>query len=1067
MIWSMGSLRGAARLGTAAAMMTAGVIGSVNGLAAQTAELVSRVDPSQVSDTGMGSSSSQSAGNIFSPRTAFISDDGRYQVFLSSAPNLVQGQQEREGGGTDVFLRDLVAGTTALVSHTPGSPLRVANGDSLEAVISGDGRYVAFLSKATDLVPGRPPLPPVLNTDGDLFLWDRATDTTTLVAAHHLASLRFVSLNADGRYTLSLHDAPDLVPGQQGGAFPEYNVFLYDRTENRLRLVSHTAASTLTTGDGFSRLPPSISADGRYVAFVSSSSDLVAGQPAGLNLFLFDRDSGLNTAVGPAIEAVLSADGRYLVARSLESTYLYERDTRTTIPLSVPAPEDPYEALAIDISDDGRFVALISDPGRLVPAQPGSASRGLYLYDRIARAFTLASRRHGSPVDSVNDIAYPSISADGRLVAYLSLDPHVVAGQTDINGSWDLFVFDRSSGNTTLASHTGSSATTTGDDSSSAPAISANGTRVAFGSAARNLVAGVTDRNDDPDVFAFEVASGNTDLVSRRAPGMLSLASNFGSRAKALSADGRWVAFESESPFILAGQADSNFTTDVFLQDRATRSTILVSRSSGSPTRTAAGRSINPAISADGRYVVFHSDALDLAPVTSTAGGDFGFFLFDRLAGTIVPVSERRSQDSSFKAQPRISQDGRWVAFEAVGDVLLWDRTTGVATRVAGSSSGPVLSADGRYVAFASFAADVVPGQIDTNETLDLFLYDRTTGRTVLVSHTQDSMVTAASVSDSFPLATLSADGRFVAFGGWEDEDSPQSLYLYDRTLGTNERIAAGYSPTISGDGRYVAFLSDPELQVDLYDRVTKTVTLVTRSVEDGGAANGAAISLAINADGRYVAFESDATDLVPGQPVPDTFDPFGIPSYIFRFDRVTGTMELVSRPVSATPFGYSESPLLSASGRQIAFTSSSQLVAEDLNVHSDAYAFGPVEIPSGPTPLPACGLLDTRRRAERPVLSSNVRREVQVRGRCGVPATAKQVVVKVTVFNPSGKGNLRFYPGAVTAAPSGILRFERAQTRTESFTLPVGTDGKIAILPFVAGKGTVHAMVEVNGYSQ
>ncbi len=83
------------------------------------------------------------------------------------------------------------------------------------------------------------------------------------------------------------------------------------------------------------------------------------------------------------------------------------------------------------------------------------------------------------------------------------------------------------------------------------------------------------------------------------------------------------------------------------------------------------------------------------------------------------------------------------------------------------------------------------------------------------------------------------------------------------------------------------------------------------------------------------------------------------------------------------------------------------------------------------------------------------------------MPATAKQVVVKVTVFNPSGKGNLRFYPGAVTATPSGILRFERNATRTETFTLPLGTNGTLTVLHFVDCNGTVHAAVEVNGYSQ
>ncbi len=100
-------------------------------------------------------------------------------------------------------------------------------------------------------------------------------------------------------------------------------------------------------------------------------------------------------------------------------------------------------------------------------------------------------------------------------------------------------------------------------------------------------------------------------------------------------------------------------------------------------------------------------------------------------------------------------------------------------------------------------------------------------------------------------------------------------------------------------------------------------------------------------------------------------------------------------------------------------------------------------------------------------MLTSNVQRTVTVRGACGVPATAKQVVVKVTALSASGKGNLRFYPGAVTPAPSGILRFERSATRTETFTLPLSPNGTLTILPFVASRGTVHGAVEVTGYLQ
>jgi Tol biopolymer transport system component len=374
-------------------------------------------------------------------------------------------------------------------------------------------------------------------------------------------------------------------------------------------------------------------------------------------------------------------------------------------------------------------------------------------------------------------------------------------------------------------------------------------------------------------------------------------------------------------------------------------------------------------------------------------------------------------------------------------------------------------------VAFLSDSTDLVPGQIDPFVTLDLFLYDRETGKTALVSHVAGSPVTAAEIyGSSF---SMSADGRFLTFA--DPGDTPgaprPSVLLYDRNPGTLLTVSSlSLSPRISADGRYVAYVSylNPAVppQIYLYDRIAKSAVLVSRSSASstGFGTGGYSDTPVISADGRYVAFASSATNLVAGQ----TSVPGRAGLDIFLFDRIVGRTVLASHVRSSltAATGRSAGPLISASGKQVAFTSAASLVAEDLNGLTDAYLFD-AGSSSGPIPLPACTLLDTRRQADRPVLTSNVQRTVTVRGACGVPATAKQIVVKVTVFTPSGKGNLRFYSGAVTATPSGILRFERGTTRTETFTLPLSTDGKLTILPFVNGKGTVHVAVEVNGYSQ
>jgi hypothetical protein len=114
---------------------------------------------------------------------------------------------------------------------------------------------------------------------------------------------------------------------------------------------------------------------------------------------------------------------------------------------------------------------------------------------------------------------------------------------------------------------------------------------------------------------------------------------------------------------------------------------------------------------------------------------------------------------------------------------------------------------------------------------------------------------------------------------------------------------------------------------------------------------------------------------------------------------------------------------------------------------------------------LPPCLLLDTRRPGDRPALRSNVRKSVKAAGVCGVPTTAKAVLVKVTALQATGKGNLRLFPGG-SSTPAGTLRFARNQARTFSVTVPLGADGTLALLPFVAGNGTVQAVVEVDGYT-
>jgi Tol biopolymer transport system component len=359
-----------------------------------------------------------------------------------------------------------------------------------------------------------------------------------------------------------------------------------------------------------------------------------------------------------------------------------------------------------------------------------------------------------------------AISADGRYVAFSSDASNLVAGDT--NGTEDVFVRDRELGTTERMSV--SSTGQQGNDESFEPAISANGRYVAFTSGASNLVAG--DTNGNWDVFVRDRKLDTTKRVSVSSSGR---EGNGTSWQPAISADGRYVAFISRAKNLVP--RDPKWY-DVFVRDRKLDTTRRVSVSSRE--RPANRKSAEPAISANGRYVAFTSQAMNLVPRGRTRHFKPDVFVRDRKLGTTrrVSVSSRGRAGNDDSFQPAISADGRYVAFTSYasnlvprdpkwGDVFVRDRKRHTTRRVSVSSTGqhgnnesyqPAISADGRYVAFGSLASNLVSG--DTKETEDVFVRDRRldTTRRVSVSSTG-----RPGNGLSF-LPAISADGRYVAF---------------------------------------------------------------------------------------------------------------------------------------------------------------------------------------------------------------------------------------------------------------------------------------------------------------
>ena len=414
-------------------------------------------------------------GNDVGSFASSISEDGRYVAFDSNSTNLVP---QDTNGASDIFVRDNKTGHITRVSAD--SSQQQANGDSYLPFMSADGRFVAFESAATNLVPGGTHLSPNLGKF-QTFVHDLNTGLTVLANVSSSGQQGDEgdtgpvrpSLSADGRFVAFTSNATNIVAGNSNGAA---QVYVHDFQTGQTSRISVDSGGQ--PGNTWSD-SPSISVDGRYVAFRSGADNLVPN----------DTNNFCDT----------NADGVF--NDNCPDVFVHDRLTGETTRVSIDSNgvegnnQSYASSSGMSISGDGRYVAFSSDASNLVPGDTNNL-RDVFVHDRVTGVTQRVSvDSNGQQATSASySGAGVAISASGRFVAFAFDAPLTTHS---LNTSTNIYVRDRQKDQTEIASLNGAE-----QDANKAcvdPSISANGRFVTFWSIGDNLVP--NDSNKGADVF--------------------------------------------------------------------------------------------------------------------------------------------------------------------------------------------------------------------------------------------------------------------------------------------------------------------------------------------------------------------------------------------------------------------------------------------------------------------------------------------------------------------------------------------------------------------------------------
>ncbi len=874
-----------------------------------------------------------------------ITPDGRYVVFESSATDLTEGNL---GGFNQIFLRDLVSGQTRLISVDSSGAVGAA-GYSYSGQISQDGRYVFFTSYATNLA-GQ-----IETGHGDVFMRDTWSNLTTLVSIStngltgNGSGSYLDAITPDGRFVVFDSYSSDLSPVPATNGVD--NLFLRDTLSNTTKLLTVNPSGT-QSASAYS-YSPVITPDGGFVAFISYATNLTSDviTNGGRNIFLRNVNAGSTILVSVGTNGLAG-------------------DKNSSSPT---------------ISSNAQFVAFVSGAGNLSPLASGIANQQVFIRDMVSQTNRLVSVDVAG-TNAANGYAHnPNLTPDGRFVVFDSVATDIV---TNSDFGYDnVFELDLFSNAMIMVSTNSSGKASLGANQQT---VTPDGKDVVFVSSDYSLAPGAP-YNTGEIYRADPFAGGIGGMMPVSAVFSRTANNNSPATAYSMSANGRWVVFDSYALNLVQNQTNGNGS--IFLADTLSNTLTLLNLSTngGLPMYYSA---YGPQISANGNVVAFNSSASDLVtnPVNDAYNNNVFACNLTNHTMNLVSVNLAGGSDNGSSSLVGLSPDGRYILFTSYATNLTvaaltnsyWqhlyvrDLLQGTTTMVDVTTNGfpgdsdagtGSITPDGRFVAFTSASDWLVTGVSNVTgsfQDYQMFRHDMWSGSNVLVSATPSGGPTTNEFGIYYAQPLISSDGRYVAF----ESSSSDLIYgstnlfsqVYERDILSGEthlvsvnlagtsggnNYASG-TPAMTPDGRFIVFASYASdltantgengiENVFVRDMVNNTTTLVSINDLGVGGANAASDSFAISSDGRYVAFRSFATDLVPGAFASGVGN-------IYRRDLSNDVTLLISGNLAGTGSGSatSESPAMSVDGSLIAFDSSAyDLTPQDFNQANDLFVYG------------------------------------------------------------------------------------------------------------------------------